>query len=65
MKRKLVGALSVGFSIQEETMDVVWSARQRAHYHVDVSNLPPLLVVKKEAWNLGQHSELGQHQLGS
>ncbi len=48
-KTKLVGALSVGFSIQEETMDVVRSARQRAHYHVDVSYLPPLLVIKKGA----------------
>ncbi len=57
--------MSVGFSIQEETMDVVPSAQQRAHYHADNSYLPPLLVIMKGSWNLGQHSELGQHQLGS
>ncbi len=34
-------ALSVGFSIQDEVMDVARSAPQGAHYHVDVIYLLP------------------------
>ncbi len=33
--------LSVGFSIQDETMDVARYATQGAHYHADVINLLP------------------------
>ncbi len=34
-------SLSVGFSIQDEAMDVVWSAPQGDHCHVDVIYLLP------------------------
>ncbi len=34
-------SLSIGFSIQDETMDVARSAPQGSHYHADVIYLPP------------------------
>ncbi len=33
--------LSVGFSIQDEAMDVAWSAPQGAHHYADVIYLLP------------------------
>ncbi len=57
-------SLSVGFSIQDEAMDVARSAPQGAHYHAGVIYLLPLLGIKKGAtalWN----SEINLHQLGS
>ncbi len=37
----LMARLSVGFSTQEEAMDVARSAPQGAHYHADVIYLLP------------------------
>ncbi len=43
-------SVSVGFSIQDEAMDVAWSAPLGAHYyHADVTYLLSLLRVKKGA----------------
>ncbi len=38
-------SLSVGFSIQDEPMDVARSAPQGAHYHADVIYLLPSLLL--------------------
>ncbi len=55
---------SVGFSIQDEAMDVARSAPQGAHHHVDVIYLLPELGIKKGARALW-YSKLSLHQLGS
>ncbi len=46
-------------------MSFARSARQEAYYHSDVMYLTPLLVIKEGAWDLGQQSKLGLHQLDS
>ncbi len=42
-------SLSVGFSIQDEAVDVARSAPQGAHYHADVIYLLLLLGIKQGA----------------
>ncbi len=42
-------SLSVGFSIQDEVVDVARSAPQGAHYHADVIYLLPKMGIKKGA----------------
>ncbi len=42
-------SLSVGFSIQEEAMNVTRSAPQEARYQADVIDLRPWLKIKKGA----------------
>ncbi len=55
---------SVGMFIQDEAVDVVRSAPQRAHYHVDVIYLLSKLGLKKEAIGL-RYPGLGYHPLDS
>ncbi len=55
---------SVGFSTQDEAMDITWSAKTEARCHGDVIYLLPHLEVKLGARGWG-YSELGLHQLGS
>ncbi len=56
--------LSIGFSIQDEAMNVARSAPQGAHYHVDFIYMLPEQGTKKAARALW-YSELSLHQLGS
>ncbi len=49
--------------IEVEAMDVVRSASQGAHYHVDATFVFPKLGIKKGAWVLW-FSGLGPHELG-
>ncbi len=43
--------LPVGFSIQDEAMDVAWSALQGGYCHADVIYLLHYLGIKKGAWD--------------
>ncbi len=53
----------MGFSIQDEAMDVARFAPLEAHYHADVIYLLPYMGIKKGARALW-YSELGLHQFG-
>ncbi len=57
-------SLLVGFSIQDEAVDVARSAPQGAHYHADVIYLLAKMGIKKGASALW-YSQLSIHQLGS
>ncbi len=57
-------SLSVGFSIQDEAMDVSQSVPQGAHFHADIIYFLPSMGIKKGASALW-YSELSLHQLGS
>ncbi len=55
--------MSVGFSIQDEAMDVALSASRGAHYHADGIYLLPQLGWNKGTWCIWYFTNLvpGQH----